>query len=145
MAQEKLDSKEFFSKLSPKTMNLVEEFYDEKILFQDPLGKISGLKAMKDYYSHLYEGAEYVHFEFDRQLKSGNEEVLFWKMTLKSKNLNSGKEYSVTGNSHMIFSTQSHKCVYHRDYFDMGSFVYERIPFLKNIIHFVKGKMKEKK
>ena len=81
-------------------------------------------------------------FDFDRQLVSGNEEVLFWTMTLKSKNLNSGKEYSVTGNSHMIFSTSTQKCIYHRDYFDMGAFVYERLSILKSVIGFIKDRMK---
>lgn len=142
MGHSKLNSKEFFSQLSSKTMHLVEEFYDEKIVFKDPLGEIKGLSELKTYYSNLYKGAESVRFDFDRQLNSGNEEVLFWSMTLKSKSLNAGKEYTVTGNSHMIFSTSSQKCVYHRDYFDMGAFVYERLPLLKNIIGLVKNRMK---
>ncbi len=142
MAQSKLSSKEFFSKLSSQSMHLVEEFYDEKISFRDPIGEVKGLPAMKAYYTKLYSGAEYVKFDFDRQLISGNEEVLFWTMTLKSKNLNSGKEYSVSGNSHMIFSPITQKCIYHRDYFDMGDFVYERLPLLKNVIGIVKGRMK---
>jgi hypothetical protein len=140
MAQ--ISSKEFFSKLNSQTMHLVDDFYDENATFKDPLGEITGSKKLRDYYTTLYQGAEYVRFDFTGQMANGNEEVLFWNMTLKSKNLNSGNEYTVSGNSHFLFSPETKKCTYHRDYFDMGDFVYERLPIIKNLINFIKKQMK---
>jgi len=142
MANAKLGSKDFFTQLNSQSMHLIEEFYDEKIVFVDPLGQHSGQASIKEYYTKLYKGAEYVRFEFEDQIKQENSEVLFWKMTLKSPNLNGGNEYTVPGNSHFVFSPTTQKCVYHRDYFDMGDFVYERVPILKSIIRFVKSKLK---
>ena len=142
MAQAKLSSKDFFSKLDANHMNLVDEFYDDKVSFQDPLGEIKGVAGVKDYYTGLYKNVESIRFEFTGQIQNGNEEVLFWVMYLKTKNLNGGKEFAVEGNSHFTFSTTSQKCIYHRDYFDMGEFIYERVPVLKNVIHFVKDKLK---
>ena len=142
MAAPKLSSKEFFSKLNYQSMNLVDDFYDSQVTFLDPLHEIHGSNEVKKYYSNLYKNVEYIRFDFEKQLISGNEEVLFWVMHLRAKGLNSGNEIAVSGNSHIIYSTESNKCIYHRDYFDMGEFIYEQIPVLKNIISFIKNKLK---
>ena len=55
---------------------------------------------------------------------------LEWKMHLKTKALNGGKEMTVDGMSLVTFGSQG-KAISHRDYFDMGEFVYEKIPVLK--------------
>ena len=143
MARPKLSSKEFFSKLTSQSMNLVDEFYDSKVIFRDPLNELHGAEEVKKYYSNLYKNVEYIRFEYEKQLVSGNEEVLFWVMHLRAKGLNSGKDIAVSGNSHIIYSTENGKCIYHRDYFDMGEFIYEQVPVLKNIISFVKNRLKD--
>ncbi len=144
MAEAKMGSKEFFSKLSASNIQLVDDFYDVNVNFRDPLGEIKGVGAVKEYYAGLYKNVQSVRFDFDKQLQSGNEEVLFWTMYLKAKSLNGGEEFAVTGNSHIIFSSQSQKCIYHRDYFDMGEFIYERVPVLKSVISLVKDRLKHK-
>jgi hypothetical protein len=142
MAAPKMSSKEFFSKLSSQSMNLVNEFYDSQVTFRDPIHELHGSEEVKKYYSNLYKNVEYIRFDYEKQLVSGNEEVLFWVMHLRAKGLNSGKDIAVSGNSHIIFSTESGKCIYHRDYFDMGEFIYEQVPILKNIISYVKNRLK---
>lgn len=142
MATPKISSKEFFSKLNAQSMNLVDDFYDVKVTFRDPLHEIQGSEAVKKYYSNLYKNVEYIRFDFEKQLISGNEEVLFWVMHLRAKGLNSGNDIAVSGNSHIIYSTESRKCIYHRDYFDMGEFIYEQVPVLKNIIFYIKNRLK---
>jgi hypothetical protein len=32
--------------------------------------------------------------------------------------------------------------MFHRDYFDLGEFVYERIPVLNSVVKFIKNRMK---
>lgn len=142
MAAPKMSSKEFFTKLNYQSMNLVDDFYDPKVTFRDPLHELHGSDAVKNYYSNLYKNVEYIRFDYEKQLTSGNEEVLFWVMHLRTKSLNSGNDIAVTGNSHIIYSTESGKCIYHRDYFDMGAFIYEQVPVLKNIISYIKNRLK---
>ena len=48
---------------------------------------------------------------------------------------------AVDGISTIRFGGKEGKAVYHRDYYDMGEFVYERIPVVKNIIKLIKKKM----
>jgi hypothetical protein len=53
MSELKISSKDFFSKLSAENIGLADEFYDEKVVFRDPLGELKGIEAIKKYYGGL--------------------------------------------------------------------------------------------
>ena len=73
-------------------------------------------------------------------ISASSSSVSFWTMVLKAKSLNGGKEIRVIGNSHFRFDPGTGLALYHRDYFDMGEFIYERIPVVGGLIRFIKGK-----
>ena len=130
-----------FNGLNSQTMNLVYEFYADNVKFEDPIGSHDGVEATKKYYENLYKNVESIRFDFSNHVCSENQCVSMWTMHLKAKGLNGGEPISVIGNSFFKFNAQG-KVEYHRDYFDMGEFIYERIPVLKNIINFVKERLK---
>jgi hypothetical protein len=49
-----------------------------------------------------------------------------------------GEVITLTGASHLRFDT---RISYHRDYFDMGEFLYERIPVLSAVIRHIKQRL----
>lgn len=53
--------------------------------------------------------------------------VVMWTMTLRAKKLNKGRETALQGNSIIRFGEVG-LVTYHRDYFDMGVFVYRHVP-----------------
>ncbi len=132
---------DFFEKLSIDTIDLVDEFYDPNATFLDPLGEHQGAESIKKYYRTLYKNVISIHFVLDKQTIAKDTHILPWTMYLKANGLNGGEEIVVTGISKIIFSKKN-QVIYHRDYFDMGEFVYERIPVLKSIIAFIKKKLK---
>ena len=131
--------KYFFQKLDKNSMSLVSEFYSTDAEFIDPIGKMKGAAALKKYYEGLYENAEEIRFDFSNVYESGNTVVGIWSMTLKTKKLNGGEPYTVDGNSVVTFDPATGKAIYHRDYFDMGAFVYEKVP----VVGFVIRKLRE--
>ncbi len=133
--------KNFFDKLDKNNMKLVEEFYHPEVEFIDPVGPIKGSAKIKQYYEGMYKNVQELKFEFSNFIESGNQVVAIWKMTLKTDKLNGGESYSVDGNSVVKFD-ENGKAIYHRDYFDMGIFVYEKIPVLGFIVKKVKDRMK---
>ena len=135
------DVKIFFNSLNKDTMNLVDEFYDENAGFQDPVVCYTERKQIKNYYAHLYNDLESIHFEFLDEIKQGDSEALVWKMIVQTKNLNAGKPVVVHGISQLKFGGREGKVIYHRDYFDMGAFIYEYIPVLGQVIKMVKRKL----
>ena len=62
-----------------------------------------------------------------------------WDMHLKTPNLNSGEEFTVSGVSEIHFDGELVR--YHRDYFDMGEFIYERLPVLGRIVRLIKERL----
>lgn len=135
---------EFFNGLNKNTMELVDQFYAENIHFLDPVVDLRGRSAMRKYYENLYRNVESIRFDFSGSLSqqgpNGPEQVAFWTMVLRAKSLDGGREVRVIGNSHFRFDPQTGQAVYHRDYFDMGEFIYERIPVLGRLIRYIKGR-----
>ena len=132
----------FYEKLNKDSMHLVEEFYDPQIDFIDPIHSLKGSDKMREYYANLYKNAEDVKFEFTDFVQANEKVVAVWKMTLKTEKLNGGEPYTVEGNSVIHFGP-SGKAVYHRDYFDLGAFVYEKIPVVGYVVKKIKNRMKE--
>jgi limonene-1,2-epoxide hydrolase len=134
------DIKKFFNEFGSNNIDLADSFYAEDIVFEDPLGKITGLKNIKDYYRNLYKNVTSIRFDFESVVTQGDEQVGIWTMHLKASGLNGGNEVVVKGNSFVRY--KNGKAVYHRDYFDMGEFIYDHIPVLKQILGFIKQKLK---
>lgn len=130
-----------FNGLNNNTMNLVNEFYHEKAIFEDPLGSHNGVAEIRKYYENLYKNVQEIRFDFSSYVCQNNECVAIWTMHLKTKGLNGGNPTALKGNSFIRFD-DNNMVIYHRDYFDMGEFIYEHIPILKNIISFVKNQLK---
>lgn len=138
--QEKI--KYFYEKLSKNSMQLVDEFYHPQIDFIDPIHSLKGSDKMKKYYSDLYKNVDEIKFDFSNFVESDKQVVAIWSMTLKTEKLNGGEPFTVDGNSVIRFDDQG-MAIYHRDYFDMGAFVYERVPVVGYIVKKIKARMKE--
>jgi hypothetical protein len=133
-----------FNELNKDTLNSLDGFYHPEIDFEDPLGKIKGREKMKAYYANMYKNVKSIRFEFSKVIKQDDDYIGFWKMYLAAPGLNGGSEFWVEGNSHIQFDPKSDLVTYHRDYFDMGAFIYEQLPVLKFIIQQVKKPLAHK-
>lgn len=133
--------KDVFNRLRADNMEILDQFYHPDALFIDPLGRHEGRESVKAYYSNLYKNVTEIHFEFVDNLSVGNKHLLVWKMHLKAKGLKGGETVTLDGNSVIHFNDQDHVS-YHRDYFDMGEFIYEQVPVLSWVISKVKERLK---
>lgn len=127
-----------FNQLDKNKMHLVDEFYDTNVDFQDPVGKIKGSQAIRRYYENMYQNVTDIRFDFQKEIIQGDTHVVIWTMHLTAKNLNGGNPVAVDGNSHIVFNANN-KVIFHRDYFDMGEFIYEHIPVVGFIVKKIKS------
>lgn len=141
MASNLQKAKNAFDQLDKDHLNVVDDFYDQNAVFQDPIHEIKGLKAIRSYYEGLYKNVESIRFEYKRTAEVGDFVTLEWRMYLKAPNLNSGQEITLDGASLINFGGKDGKVISHRDYFDMGEFIYERVPVLSSVIRYIKKKM----
>ncbi len=132
----------FFKNLNSNTMGSVLEFYKPDAIFVDPMGEVKGAKNIQAYYAYQYKNAEKISWTTEPEIIQGKIHILIWTMHLTASSLNGGKAFDVQGMSRFIIEEDG-KASFHQDYFDVGAFVYEKVPVLKNIIFFVKDRMKK--
>lgn len=130
-----------FNALRADNIHILDDFYAPDTKFIDPLGVHRGLSSVKSYYQNLYKSVNHIHFQYLDLISHGSNHVLVWKMTLEAKSLNGGKPITLDGNSHIKFN-EKNLVIYHRDYFDMGEFIYQHIPFLGWVIERIKNKIR---
>lgn len=128
-----------WNELRKDKLAILDNYYAKDLVFEDPLGRIEGLDAMKKYYSVMYENVSDIRFDFSKVIKQNNEYFFRWKMTLRSTKLNGGEDIVVEGGSMILFN-QEGLVTYHRDFFDMGEMIYEHIPLLRTVIKSIKGR-----
>lgn len=129
-----------FNQLDKDHMDILDIFYDPDIVFEDPLGRIEGIEGMRSYYGNMYENVTEIRFAFQKEVIQDDSHFAVWTMYLKASSLNKGREIAVTGSSIIEFGT-SGKVTYHRDFFDMGAFIYEHIPVLRWAIGNIKKRL----
>jgi hypothetical protein len=127
-----------YQQLGKQNLHLLNEVYARNIRFSDPFHDIHGLDALKAYFGKLYENVADCRFVFGHRLQEGRRASLEWTMTLKHPRLNGGRPLSVEGISVLEFEERIH---YHRDYFDAGAMLYERLPLLGGMVRLVKSRL----
>ena len=130
-----------FNEFNITQMSLLDGFYDVDIEFIDPVHKLNGMESLKKYYADMYKNVQSIRFDFTSETVQGDTHVMTWVMHLSASGLNGGKPVAVDGTSILKFNPATDKVIYHRDYLDMGQFIYEHIPVLGSVIRYIKGKM----
>ncbi len=112
--------------------------YSEDVYFEDPSHGIQGKAALLERFHHLYSKVDSCNFKFHQTLDTGGEIFLAWTMILRQRG-QSGEVIRVEGAS--FLKVRNNRIYYHRDYFDLGAFVYENVPMLGSIIKRIKQRL----
>lgn len=140
MSDRKNKIKVSFNEFNLQNMQTLDLFYAQDVQFCDPLKKIDGLSRLKEYYQELYRNVESIHFEFHRFIEEESSVACEWTMSVCVKKLNSSKPYEVKGSSFFNFNKDD-LVIYHRDFFDVGEMIYEKIPLFGQITQLIKSKL----
>lgn len=132
---------ENFNKLDREHLNLLSSMYAEDVSFLDPIHEIQGREPLRRYFDRMYKNTISCRFEWDSRLMLGNEAMVAWHMVLRHKALAGGKEFWVPGASLLRFQQGGDLVLYHRDFYDAGSLLYERIPGLSQVIKLIKSQV----
>jgi len=120
-------------------MDMLNDFYHKDARFIDPVVDTKNLTDLRAHYEHQYKFVKEIRFEFVDEHVSGDTHTLEWLMTLQTKRLNKGKAFTFPGSSVMTF--KGDKVIYHRDYFNLGDMVYERLPIIRMITNKIKKRL----
>ncbi len=130
--------KDVFNRLDATRLDLLDEIYSRDVTFIDPVHELSGLPALREYYRRLYQGVIRCRFDFDDEFVQDGRAALIWSMQFEHERFRKHGVMTLGGVSHLRFTD---RVFYHRDYFDMGAFLYERVPLLSGVIRTIKRRL----
>ena len=134
------DFLEVFNSLSSDNLHRLEDIYTSDVHFIDPAHEIRGLASLRSYFEKLYTNVVSIDFDFHEPLQRGQSGYVQWVMDFSHPRLNGGRSIAVPGASFLRFTTEQ-KASYHRDYFDLGSMLYQHLPVLGTIIRSINRRL----
>ncbi|MEM8843861.1 MAG: nuclear transport factor 2 family protein [Pseudomonadota bacterium] len=107
---------------------VLNNIYTQEVEFIDPVKGIKGIEELKNYFSDLYESVDHCNFDITNYLYQEDMHAIEWVMSLKHKKLSKNDLIKLNGCSFVRF--ENNKVCYHRDYYDLGALIYERLPLI---------------
>lgn len=127
-----------YRELNIDSLDLLDGVYAEDIVFTDPIHRVEGLSALKDYFRRMYENVAEIDFRFSDVCAESCRAALSWTMIMRHQRFRPAEVLELPGASIIRFSDRVH---YHRDYFDLGAMIYERVPVLGGMVRAVKSRL----
>lgn len=133
---------ELYADLARIDLKDLENVYAQEVVFVDPITTHRGLTNVKAYFSQLLERAQTCRFDIHTVIPSDTENgeinhIVNWTMYLQL----SGMSHEIVLPGTTQLSVQNDKIAFHRDYYDMGTLVYEHIPVLGWFIRKIKHRL----
>jgi hypothetical protein len=125
---------EVFAVLDPSRPFPVERLYDADVRFEDPFHRIEGREALGRYFDRLSRNVLRCTFDFHTVLLGERDVMMTWTMHLTPRG-RLARPLDLSGASHLVVGE---RCCSHRDYFDAGELIYERVPVLGAVIRGIK-------
>ena len=126
---------------SNNIVSQTKEVYAPDVYFRDPFKEIHGEPQFEAYLLRGSTAVKEFSMAWQDVAEHDGDYYFRWVMTLKLKR--DGKHDPPTVNngiSHVRFGMDG-KVIFHEDYFDAATFLYEKIPVLGGGIRFVKNRM----
>lgn len=130
----------FFENLN-KDMKLDEyaSIFDENVYFEDPFQKTYDLESLYKIYIHMYDTLYEPRFLVKEIAITNNIVYLQWSFIFKMSENSNIEDF--TGVSRVEFN-ENGKAISHIDYWDSSTNVFQKIPILKNILLYIKNRIK---
>jgi limonene-1,2-epoxide hydrolase len=128
----------FYKEFTKESISKLDEVYDEEAIFEDPIDTIEGCSSIQNYFGKMMANVTYCRFIIKDVVSNDEQAFVTWSMTFAHPRLNKHKEISVVGVSQLKFNE---RITYHRDYFDVGSMIYENVPALKQVVGIIKKRL----
>ena len=133
--------KALYDELNRNTLaaDALSAVYADDVVFEDSLHRIHGLPSLLEYFEKMYENVESIKFDWQETALNETGGFVRWVMMFRHPRLNKGKSIEVAGVSYL--GTRQGKVVEHRDFFDAGEMLYERVPALGAVIRTLKKRV----
>lgn len=130
----------FFETLSPQSLEHLSMLYTADAYFKDPFNEVQGVVEIKRIFTHMYVALDAPHFVVTSRVVDGEHCFLTWEFRFRFRRFKPKVNQTVRGSSHLQF-TPDGRIRYHRDYWDAAEELYEKLPLLNRLMHWLKRKI----
>lgn len=127
-----------YQELDKNSLHLLAEVYAPEVVFIDPIHRVEGLPALTEYFRKMYEGVTDIGFRFEDVIAENDRAFLTWEMNLRHRKFRPEETLTLPGATVVRFGERIY---FHRDYFDLGAMIYERIPVLGGAVRAIKARL----
>jgi steroid Delta-isomerase len=128
---------EFFETLQPASVARMGEFYTDDAYFKDPFNEVRGLVQVQRIFSHMYVALHEPHFVVTNTVTQGYQCFIVWDFKFHFKRFDTVTLQTVRGCSHLNLAPDG-KISFHRDYWDAAEELYEKLPFVRVLMRWLK-------
>jgi ketosteroid isomerase-like protein len=135
----------FFENLQPSDVDRMDRIYTLNADFKDPFNEVHGLPAIRTVFAHMFEALEAPRFVITHQVQQGAQCFVTWDFLFSMRRFDAGKLQTIRGASHLFLSQEAGlwKVSAHRDYWDPAEELYEKIPWLKTFMRWLKNQARK--
>lgn len=131
-----------FSTWNSEVIEGLDELYCDRVVFVDPVHRVQGLGALKEYFLKTQAGLNYCEFIFNAEVVANSQAMLVWDMVYSHKKLNQGEKISLSGSSWIVWSdADDGKVSYHQDFYDLSAMVFDHVPILGRVSKSIKRRI----
>ena len=117
----------YFETLTPDAVRHLPEYYAADAYFKDPFNEVRRVEEIQAIFARMYEQVHEPRFKVLQTVCEQDDAFLVWDMEFRFSA--KSKVEVVRGVSHIRLDA-SGKVTWHRDYWDTGEELYQKIPVL---------------
>jgi steroid Delta-isomerase len=101
---------------------------------------VFGVTEIQRIFGHMYAVLEAPYFVVTDRMVDGHQCFLTWEFRFRFRRFNPKVDQTVRGGSHLKLTSDG-RIHYHRDYWDAAEELYEKLPLLNRLMHWLKQKI----
>lgn len=118
----------------------VRATYADKLYFNDTLKCLRDVDSLERYMVESANATESTTVEHLNTVAKDGEYYFHWRMDIRFKKFKKGTTQTSWGISHIRFDKDG-RVVYHQDYWDAATHLFEKIPVVGGLIRWIKGRL----
>lgn len=131
---------DFFQSLSVDSAQAFSLIYSDDVWFKDPFNEVQGIAQVSKIFTHMFAQVDTPRFVVTHSVLQDDQAFLTWDFLFRMRRF-SDKEQCIRGATHMRFACDG-RVVYHRDYWDAAEELYEKLPIVGRLMHWLKTRVR---
>ena len=130
----------YYETLTRDTVAKLGDVYSSDVAFKDPFNDVRGMEEVRRVLMHMFDDLTEARFVIREAVAENSQAFLVWDFTFKVRRWQPEVERRIHGASHVRFDAAG-KVEYHRDYWDAGEELYEKLPVFGAVVRWARRRM----